>query len=116
MIVGGLVVALNLGPLPANARTVVSVGIGVPYGPAPYPYYGPPPYAYAPPAYYYAAPPPVYVAPTPTYLVPPQPAPVVQSAPPANVWYYCEDPKGYYPYVPNCNSGWRTVQPTPPAQ
>ena len=24
-------------------------------------------------------------------------------------WYYCSDPAGYYPYVPQCNVGWQTV-------
>jgi hypothetical protein len=30
-------------------------------------------------------------------------------------WYYCEDPKGYYPYVESCPQGWRRVAPTPPS-
>lgn len=29
-------------------------------------------------------------------------------------WYYCEEPKGYYPYVKRCNSDWLKVTPTPP--
>ncbi len=28
-------------------------------------------------------------------------------------WYYCEDPKGYYPYIPECPGGWMTVVPPP---
>jgi hypothetical protein len=24
-------------------------------------------------------------------------------------WYYCSDPAGYYPYVPQCNTAWQTV-------
>ena len=28
-------------------------------------------------------------------------------------WYYCEDPKGYYPYISECPSGWITVVPQP---
>ena len=24
-------------------------------------------------------------------------------------WYYCSDPAGYYPYVPQCNTGWQAV-------
>ena len=34
---------------------------------------------------------------------------------PANVWYYCKDPEGYFPYVKTCPSGWQTVpmQPAP---
>ncbi len=34
------------------------------------------------------------------------------SAPP--VWYYCHSPKGYYPYVPSCSSGWQQVPAVPP--
>lgn len=29
-------------------------------------------------------------------------------------WYYCDNPKGYYPYVQSCNGSWRAVAPTPP--
>jgi hypothetical protein len=96
----------------ANARTIVSVGIG---GPGPvYGWYGPPPYPYGPPAYYYAPPAPVYVAPATTYVLPaPAPAPAVQAPAPAATWYYCDNPKGYYPYVANCASPWQAVQPTP---
>ena len=25
------------------------------------------------------------------------------------IWYYCSDPAGYYPYVTQCNTGWQTV-------
>jgi hypothetical protein len=28
---------------------------------------------------------------------------------PAQYWYYCSDPAGYYPYVTQCNTGWQTV-------
>jgi hypothetical protein len=34
-------------------------------------------------------------------------------APPGQVWYYCYNPAGYYPYVPACPSGWRVVPATP---
>jgi hypothetical protein len=40
-----------------------------------------------------------------------QAAPVAPSVP---VWYYCQSPKGYYPYVPACPSGWQKVAATPP--
>jgi hypothetical protein len=111
LIAGALPTAVGLTSSPANARTMVSVGIGMP-GPG---WYGPPPYVYGPPpAYYYAPPPPIYVAPTTTYVVPaPAPPPVVQGSAPASVWYYCDNPAGYYPYVANCGSPWRPVQPTP---
>jgi hypothetical protein len=41
---------------------------------------------------------------------------MIQSAPessnnPANYWYYCENPAGYYPYVQSCSKGWMQVVP-----
>jgi hypothetical protein len=27
----------------------------------------------------------------------------------SQVWYYCSDPAGYYPYITQCNAGWQTV-------
>jgi hypothetical protein len=91
-------------PAMADARVVVGVGVGV----APWPYY----YPYYPPAYYYGPayyPPPVYVAP-PVYA-----PPVTYTAPAAatQTRYYCDDPQGYYPSVPNCNRAWREVGPAP---
>lgn len=41
----------------------------------------------------------------------------VQQAPqqlPEGYWYYCGNPKGYYPYVKKCPSGWQRVSPEPP--
>lgn len=54
-------------------------------------------------------------------VVEPTPAPQVyaQAPPPAQqYWYYCEDPRGYYPYISQCPAGWlqvvpRTGPPTP---
>ena len=100
----GLGVGVALAPLPAAARVVVGFGFGVPVVPAPW-YYAPPPVVYAPPPVVYA-PPPVVVSP------PPQPAYVSQ---PTQTWYYCENPKGYYPYVASCNGAWRQVPAQPPA-
>ena len=37
------------------------------------------------------------------------------SSAPSQYWAYCQDPEGYYPYVPDCPGGWITVVPTPPA-
>ena len=34
-------------------------------------------------------------------------------APPGPVWYYCYEPRGYYPYVPVCPSGWRVMPAGP---
>ena len=51
---------------------------------------------------YYPAPTAVIQQP-PVYVQPPQEGP--------NYWYYCENPKGYYPYVQNCPYGWMKVVP-----
>ena len=63
------------------------------------PYYYPRPYVYAAP---------VVVAP---------PVPVV-AAPPVytqsqQYWYYCQNPAGYYPSVPQCPTQWMQVSPQP---
>ncbi len=81
----------------------VFVGPRVFIGPGPFWY----PYPYA----YYPSP--VVIEPAPQVYVQPPPAP-----PPQSYWYYCEDPKGYYPYVSQCPGGWmqvvpRTNAPTP---
>ncbi len=64
--------------------------------------------------YFYPAP----VYPYPDPYVPPaaavQPPPVVQAQPQAQTWYYCDRPAGYYPYVPECPTGWKAVPATPP--
>ena len=79
-------------------------------------------YYYPQPVYPYPDPyrPPVVVieqAPPPVVIpVPVQPAPQVAPAPQApapQFWYYCEAAGSYYPYVPTCPSGWKTVPATP---
>jgi hypothetical protein len=57
--------------------------------------------------------PPVVVA-APPVVVQPAPQVYVQPPPPQPYWYYCDNPQGYYPYVPQCPGGWRQVLPTPP--
>ena len=75
------------------------------YYPAyPYPVYPYPAYVYAPP-YYPPAPPVTIVQQIPA--APPGPAPV-------QYWYYCDNPRGYYPYVQSCGAGWRPVPAQPP--
>jgi hypothetical protein len=63
--------------------------------------------------YFYPAP----IYPFPTYVPPAivvqQPPPVPTGLPPAQSWYYCDNPAGYYPYVAACNGGWRQVPATP---
>ena len=55
------------------------------------------------------------------------PAVIVQNQPPvyvqpeqqpADYWYYCPNPQGYYPYIKSCPGGWMKVVPevTPPTQ
>jgi hypothetical protein len=52
-----------------------------------------------------------YFYPQPIYPYPdPYRPPVVAGPPsPGPVYYYCPRPRGYYPYVPNCPSGWQAV-------
>jgi len=67
-------------------------------GPWWYPWY-PYPYSYYPAPQPYAPPPQVYVEP---------------QQPQQSYWYYCQEPKGYYPYVQSCPGGWMKVLPQAP--
>ncbi|MGQ0652752.1 MAG: hypothetical protein ACT4P4_10885 [Betaproteobacteria bacterium] len=103
--------------LPASAhgprgRVHFGIHLGVPvwyypawYYPAWYypAWYYPPPYYYYPPVVVHSAPP-VYVE------RPAEPAPSSDSA---GWWYYCEQSRGYYPYVKTCPGGWQRVPPAP---
>jgi hypothetical protein len=75
----------------------IAIGIGPFWGPfwTPYAYPYGEPYAY----------PPVVIAPSTQVSVQP---------PPQASWYYCDNPRGYYPYVQQCPGGWKPVAPTPP--
>jgi len=78
-----------------------------------YPYYRDP--FYRDPFYYpYYYPPTVITVPVtpPVYIQ--QPPPIVQQYP-SGYWYYCTNPKGYYPYIQECPRGWQQVEPTPPS-
>ncbi len=89
----------------SNTRVYIggSFWLGPPaWGPA---YYGP---GYWGPRYYY--PPPAYYAPAPV-IVQPAPQYVERTQPDADYWYYCENPRGYYPYVRTCPGGWMRVVP-----
>lgn len=102
-----LAVLLVAGAVPGYAwrggGVFISPSIVVPFGPYWGPYWGSYSYTYS-----YAYPyvyPPVVVQPAPQMSVQP---------PPSQYWYYCDNPKGYYPYVQQCPGGWRPVSPTPP--
>lgn len=64
---------------------------------------------WVPPPVYYAPPPVVvqqgYVAPPPVTVAPAEPNP--------GLWYYCNNPQGYYPYIQQCGSQWMTVPANP---
>jgi hypothetical protein len=80
----------------------VTVGVGPYWGLYGWPYGWPYGYPYAYP----------YTYPSQIYVQPSQPLSVEPpSSPP--VWYYCDNPQGYYPYVQQCPGGWRTVAPSP---
>ena len=56
---------------------------------------------------------PSYVRP-PMYLSPPvyiERAPPVYVQRPPSLWYYCQSPAGYYPYVSRCSQAWIPVDP-----
>jgi hypothetical protein len=75
--------------------------LGGPYWGAPYPYYaGPPVVVQQSPPVYVQQSPPVYVQQTPQTEEP-------------YYWYYCQKPKGYYPYIKECPAGWMKVVPSP---
>ena len=65
------------------------------------------PIVVGPPFYPYVhyPPPPVVVQQAPVYI-----QPQVEEEE-DDYWYYCENPKGYYPYVASCPSGWMKVVP-----
>jgi len=79
---------------------------GVWIGPAWGPGWWGPAYPYYP---YYAPPPVVIQQQAPEIYVQPAPQPEESS-----YWYYCQDSKGYYPYVKQCPNGWMKVVPSPP--
>ena len=56
-----------------------------------------------------------YFYPAPVYPYPdPYQPPLVAAPAPVTpeYWYYCNNPQGYYPYVPQCVSGWQRVPAT----
>lgn len=66
--------------------------------------------------FWYFYPEPIY--PSPTYVPPAivvQAPPAPAGMPPEQYWYYCDSPRGYYPYVASCNGTWRGVPVAPQA-
>lgn len=106
-----LLAAALLGAGPAFAHGHgggrVHFGIGLNFGPYWGPYWGPG--WYYPPPYYY--PPAVVVAPP---AAPPVYVERGDQPPQQSYWYYCEQSRGYYPYVKECPGGWKAVPPAPP--
>ncbi len=46
----------------------------------------------------------------PEVEAPAAPEPVQMSGPPpAQSWYFCDNPRGYYPYIQSCATGFRPV-------
>lgn len=95
--------------LAARSRHGGHVGVNLWLGPSLFaPYYPYSPYYSHYPYYpYYTAPPVVIERQPQQYIVKPEPEEPVY-------WYYCQEPKGYYPYVARCPSGWMKVVPSPP--
>jgi hypothetical protein len=88
-------------------------GIYYPYGAPVYPYPDP----YVPSTVVVTQQPQVVVTQPPQKVVieaPAQPPATVVQPQTANVWYYCESSKTYYPYVNQCAEGWKQVPATPP--
>lgn len=51
-----------------------------------------------------------YWYPAPAYPYPDPYLPPVAAPPlPPTVYYWCDNPRGYYPYVPQCLAPWRAV-------
>ncbi len=101
-------------PALAHGRSRVSIGLGFGFG---YPYWGSPWGPWGPwghPYPYYSAPVVIQQAPV-TYVEQNSSAP---SAPAADAgwWYYCDQSRGYYPYVRECPTGWQRVPPKPAGQ
>jgi hypothetical protein len=39
---------------------------------------------------------------------------VANIPPPQPLWYYCDKPAGFYPYVKTCEGDWQGIEPAPP--
>lgn len=117
--VGVIFLVLLAGVLTADARDRHhrSWRGGVILGPVWTPWWGPYPYSYPysyPYAYPYAYP---YGYREPSIVIERDSTEYFQRDDESEdeyYWYYCKNPKGYYPYVKRCPDGWEKVLPTPP--
>ena len=93
------------------------LGLGYGFGPGYYGGYGG--YGFGGPYYspYYGYSPVISVPVTPpVYIQRQETRPPLSPPQPANYWYYCRNPDGYYPYVKKCAEGWLQVPPRPQDQ
>lgn len=100
------------GPFHHNGGVRFGIAIGAPlawYGAGSRWYGEPNYYPYYPYYPYYT-----YYRPLPTVYVEQGAAPT-DVTPAAALWYFCRNPKGYYPYVKQCTTAWRTVTPPQPS-
>jgi hypothetical protein len=110
---GVLAAAVAAAAMPASAHGYrggharLGLYFGVPLT-LPYSYYYPPAYYYGP-RFYYPEPLAVTPAAPPYYIQRDYPAPPL----PGGYWYYCRDPQGYYPQVPQCPTPWQQVPAQP---
>lgn len=73
-------------------------------------YWGGDPFYYPYRPYIYSPPPLIIEQREPPVYI--QRQPVAPPAPPtSSVWYYCQNPSGYYPYVQSCSQPWVSVDP-----
>jgi hypothetical protein len=84
-----------------RGRVHLGIHLGAPW----YPFWYHPWY----PAPYYSESVAVQRSEPPVYVERDEPA----AAPPQAWWYYCDQSRGYYPYVQTCPGGWKKVPPAP---
>ena len=108
IMLGGVAVSAEARGRYGHAHNQFDFHFGGPLWLGPGPYYRYQPYYYGPQTIIIEREPPVYVQRPPTYSTLP---PAQTAAPSAQVWYYCTDPAGYYPYVSNCAQPWVSVDP-----
>jgi hypothetical protein len=98
-----------VGPVAVVGPRVVA-GPRVVVGPR---FLGPPRFIGAPYWYPYALYYPYYAPVYARAVLGPSPPAYVEPDPPAQYWYYCQNPQGYHPYVQQCPGGWMQVVPNP---